>query len=152
MTPQPNQGRPLFVTGWEHEMTEAQPPSARSLSTQLQALHRLLLMSEAAALSLTTDPYKLMGAAMSDPRLAWLTPLLKLIVAIDEADDAGQLAADADVAQMRERVERLLYSFEDEESDFAANYTRWRERSEGIAGLDGHIRRTLAALPERPRH
>lgn len=127
-------------------------PSVRSLSTRLQALHRLLLMSEAAALSLTTDPYRLMGAAMGDPRLAWLTPLLKLIVAIDEAEDAGQLVASTDLAGMRERVERLLYPFGDEESDFAINYARWRERSPGVAGLDGHIRQTLDALPDPSRH
>lgn len=133
-------------------MTEARPRTVQSLSTQLQALHRLLLMSEAAALSLTGDPYRLMSAAMNDPRLAWLTPLLKIIVAIDEADDEGQLAASADLAAMRARVERLLYPFEGEQSEFAANYMRWRERSAGVAGLDSHIRRTLDDLPDGPRH
>jgi len=40
--------------------------SVATLSRELQALHRLLLRAEAGSLGLSADPYKLMGAAMSD--------------------------------------------------------------------------------------
>jgi len=123
----------------------------RQLSIQLQALHRILLMSEATALSLGGDPYRLMGAAMGDPRLAWLQPLLKLIVGIDEADDAGSLEAPADLAACRARVEALLYG-EGGEGDLAARLGGWTARSPAIAELDRRLRQTLAAMPEPSRH
>lgn len=125
--------------------------SVKRLSRQLQALHRQLLLSEAQARSLGSDPYKLMAAAMGDPQLAWLHPLLKLIASIDEADDEGQLRDDASLAGCRARVEGLLYPMDPSQSDFAGHYDGWMTRSPEIAGLDRDLRRILAELPEPQR-
>ena len=132
-------------------MTGGNDNVVRQLSVRLQALHRILLMSEAAALSLPGDPYRLMGAAMADPRLAWLQPLLKLIVGIDEAEDSGALQATAELAACRARVESLLYS-DDGGAEFAGRFRGWIGRSAPIADLDDRLRQTLAAMPEPSRH
>jgi len=121
--------------------------AVRRLSVQLQAVHRRLLLSEAQARSLGNDPYKLMAAAMGDPQLAWLHPLLKLIASIDEADDEGQLRDDASLANCRERVEGLLYPMGAQQSDFAGHYAGWVTRSPEIASLDRDLQRILAELP-----
>lgn len=121
--------------------------SVRRLSMQLQAVHRQLLLSEAAALSLGGDPYRLMAAAMGDPQLAWLHPLLKLIASIDEAEDEGQLSNAANLAAWRDRVERLLYPVDAQHSDFAVRYEGWVKRSPEIASLDRDLQSILVELP-----
>jgi hypothetical protein len=117
--------------------------SIAALSRELQALHRLLLRAEAGSLGLSADPYKLMGAAMSDPRLAWLNPLLKLIVAIDEADDAGQLAEPEALAAMRGQIEALL-----SDPQFGAHDADWRGRLPDVAASHAKVRELLDALPQ----
>ncbi|MCA3255894.1 MAG: hypothetical protein INF91_09790 [Alphaproteobacteria bacterium] len=82
--------------------------SADALSAELRQLHRMLLVAEAEAHGLSRDPYKMMGAAMSDARLAWLMPMLKTIAAFDADAEADALAASAMQAEWAQRIESLL--------------------------------------------
>lgn len=54
-------------------------------------LHRALIQAEARETGLDGNPYKLLTAVMQDPRFAWLRSFSDLIVAMDEAGDAGTL-------------------------------------------------------------
>lgn len=127
--------------------TDERRPVQQLLSTELQTLHRLLLRAEAAAASLSADPYKLMGAAMSDPRFAWLQPLLKLIVALDEADDKGELAAGTTALVIwRRRIEGFIGPAAADPVEFRVHYERWVQRSPEVAASDARLRRLLSVI------
>jgi hypothetical protein len=63
----------------------------RPLSHAVMDLHRALIQAEARETGLDGNPYKLLTAVMQDPRFAWLRSFSDLIVAMDEAGDAGTL-------------------------------------------------------------
>jgi len=109
--------------------------SADALSAELRQLHRLLLVAEAEAHGLSRDPYKMMGAAMSDARLAWLMPMLKAIAAFDADAEGDALAGAAMQAEWARRIDGLLG---------APELAGHREASADIAALLGSIEARLA--------
>lgn len=82
--------------------------TADALSEDLRRLHRMLLAAEAEAHGLSRDPYKMMGAAMSDARLAWLMPMLKAIAAFDADAEGDALVRDSMRAAWAARIDALL--------------------------------------------
>jgi hypothetical protein len=118
--------------------TEAQRGHVRAVSAALRDLHRLLLQASAGP---GDDPQRLFQRALSDPDLAWLRPMLKLIVDLDELADQEEFTH-ANAERARRDVEGVLQA-----NDFRSNYAViGPDDPEAVMGL-AEVRLNLEELP-----
>ena len=124
----------------------ADPVSPVAVSAELQTLHRLLLHGEALAHGLSTDPHKLMSAALGDERLVWLMPFIRLIAALDAADEAGEIGHHSHRAHWRQRIEDHVGPAPDADGRLA-RLRELAELSTDIANSEARLRNMLTSWP-----
>jgi hypothetical protein len=143
----------------ESNMTNKPKPEADGLRARLEtlrssllSLHKTLVESEKVEYEHTvgkiSSPNHFLQLLTNDPWFAWLSPLSRLIVSMDEALDAKENPL------TRERVEgfvqesaRLLVASETGES-FAQNYFEALQRDPDVVMAQGEVTK----LPEWPGH
>jgi hypothetical protein len=91
----------------------------------LLRLHKVLVESERITyekvVGAIPSPNKFLRLLIDDPWFAWLQPLSKLIVAMDEAQDAREPATDADAKGLIQQAKLLLVASEEGEG-FSRHY------------------------------
>jgi len=116
-----------------------EPAGARerlaALREALLHLHKALLESERisyeASLGQITSPYQFLHLVTNDPWFAWLTPMTRLITAMDEMLDSKEPLTAAGVeAVMRETAALLVATAEGE--GFSRHYDEALQRSPDV--------------------
>jgi len=91
-----------------------------------------------------TSPYTLFALVTSDPAFAWLQPMTRLIVEMEDLiGRKEQPPAEAEVAEMRKRVDALLT---EKGQPFSDKYLGLLQSSPEIAVENGKLHSTLRSL------
>lgn len=121
-----------------------------TLRTSLLSLHKTLVESERAEYEKTIgkiqSPNHFLHLLTTDPWFAWLSPLSRLIVSIDEALDAKEPLTHAEVERLVKEAAKLLVASESGEG-FAQNYHEALQRDPDVVLAQGQVTR----LPGWPR-
>jgi len=126
-------------------------PRLTELREALLLLHKALLESEKVSYEATfgkiTSPYQFLKLLTEDPWFAWLSPMTKLIAAMDARLDAKELltvaAVDALVAQAR----TLLVATEGGEG-FSRHYDEALQRTPDVVFAQATVAKLLRAKAE----
>ncbi len=106
-----------------------------SLRLALLALHKALVDSERvqyeAAIGKILSPNHFLHLLTSDPWFAWLSPLSKLIVAIDEASDAEEPVSAESLQGFQKQAASLLTAAETG-AGFARHYSEALQRDPDV--------------------
>lgn len=133
--------------------TEAEGIRARleTLRTSLLNLHKALVESERVEYEHTVakipSPNHFLHLLTTDPWFAWLSPLSRLIVSIDEALDAKEPLTHARVQALVKEAAELLVASETGEG-FAENYFEALQRDPDVVMAQGEVTK----LPGWPGH
>jgi len=91
-----------------------------------------------------TSPYTLFALVTNDPAFAWLQPMTRLIVEMEDlVGRKEQPPTEAEVAEMRKRADALLVT---EGQDFSTRYLGLVQSSPEIAVENGRFHATLKGL------
>jgi hypothetical protein len=141
-------------------MSNQSKPEAEGVRTRLEtlrssllSLHKVLVESERAEYEHTvakiTSPNHFLHLLTNDPWFAWLSPLSKLIVSIDEALDGKEPLTHATVESLVKEAARLLVASESESGEgFAQNYFEALQRDPDVVLAQGEVTR-LPGWPGR---
>src|SRR5262252_1748202 len=123
----------------------------QALRTSLLALHKSLVDSERVEYEQTIgkiqSPNHFLQLLTNDPWFAWLSPLSRLIVSIDEALDAKEPLTHAAVERLVKEAAGLLVASETGEG-FAQNYFEALQRDPDVVLAQGQVTK----LPGWPGH
>lgn len=112
------------------------------LRLALLALHKALVESERveyeAVLGKIQSPNHFLQLLTTDPWFAWLSPLSKLIVTIDEALDADEALTVARVKGFASQAEQMLVASETGEG-FASHYHEALQRDPDVVLAHGEV-------------
>ena len=116
-----------------------EPPGARERLTALRDallhLHKALLESERisyeASFGQISSPYQFLHLLTNDPWFAWLTPVTRLIAAVDARLDAKELLTEAGVESLIKEAGGLLVATADGEG-FSRHYDEALQRSPDV--------------------
>ncbi len=117
----------------------AEPEGARQRLTALREallhLHKTLLESERisyeASFGQISSPYHFLHLATQDPWFAWLTPVTRLVAAVDETLDAKAPLTAAGVESLVRQAGALLVATADGEG-FSRHYDEALQRSPDV--------------------
>ena len=121
------------------EATQPEPAGVRerlqALRSALLDLHKALVDSERVEYEQTIgkiqSPNHFLQLLTSDPWFAWLSPLSRLIVSIDEALDAKEPLTSASVTEFSKQADRLLVASEVGEG-FSSHYHEALQRDPDV--------------------
>ena len=119
--------------------TQPEPAGVRerlqALRSALLDLHKALVDSERVEYEQTIgkiqSPNHFLQLLTSDPWFAWLSPLSRLIVSIDEALDAKEPLTSASVTEFSKQADRLLVASEVGEG-FSSHYHQALQRDPDV--------------------
>jgi hypothetical protein len=123
------------------KVTTPEPPGARqrlqALRSALLRLHKTLVDSERveyeAALGKIPTPNHFLNLLTHDPWFVWLSPLSRLIVAMDEALDAKEPLTSARVDALARQSARLLVASESGSgTEFSRHYYEALQRDPDV--------------------
>src|SRR6267378_2784917 len=121
-------------------------PRLTGLREALLLLHKALLESERVSYEATfgkiTSPYQFLKLLTEDPWFAWLSPMTKLIAAMDERLEAKAplTAADADV--LVDQAKKLLVATEAGEG-FSRHYDEALQRTPDVVFAQAAVAKLL---------
>ena len=135
-------------------MANALKQPIEDLSRALQALHRELLMFEAARLERKTErklnPYELLNASLNDPELAWLRELSALIVVIDTTVDEAPNLSGQEATTLADRTLGLLDQTPGASATpFWGHYTRYLGEHPDLILQHARVKDLASALKPR---
>ena len=134
---------PSEPTGLRQRLTE--------LREALLALHKVLLESERASYETTfgkiTSPYQFLQLLTNDPWFAWLTPMTRLITAMDELLDAKEPLTEAGADALVAQIRTLLVATEGGEG-FSRHYDEAMQRSPDVVFAHATVAKLLRSTPE----
>ncbi|MGZ4964840.1 MAG: hypothetical protein ACXWBP_03010 [Limisphaerales bacterium] len=139
----------------KHSKPEAEGVRARleGLRSSLLSLHKTLVESERVEYEHTVakipSPSHFLHLLTNDPWFAWLSPLSRLIVSIDEAMEAEEPLTHAGVERLVKEAAGLLVASETGES-FAQNYFEALQRDPDVVLAQGELTK-LPGWPGRPK-
>lgn len=113
------------------------------ISKALQALHQHLLRFQANKLGFAGSPLELFNLAAKDNAFAWLKPLRRTIVAIDERRADDEPASDAEQKALGDRCRALMDATS---GPFRQNLNAAFQADAETIGAVGAVRKSLAAL------
>jgi hypothetical protein len=124
-----------------------------TLRESLLSLHKALVESERVEYERTvakiTSPNHFLHLLTNDPWFAWLGPLSKLIVSIDEALDGKEPLTHSKVEALVKEAAELLVASESETGEgFAQNYHEALQRDPDVVLAQGEVTR-LPGWPGR---
>lgn len=128
----------------KHSQPEPEEIRARltDLRSSLLSLHKILVESERveyeATVAKITSPNHFLHLLTNDPWFAWLSPLSKLIVSIDEALDAEEPLTQSRVEALVKETASLLVASETGEG-FAQNYFEALQRDPDVVLAQGQL-------------
>jgi hypothetical protein len=128
----------------KHSKSEPEGVRARleTLRTSLLSLHKVLVESERVEYEHTvaqiTSPSHFLQLLTNDPWFAWLSPLSRLIVSMDEALDGEEPLTQERVEGLVKETARLLVASESGES-FAQNYFEALQRDPDVVMAQGEV-------------
>lgn len=128
----------------EHPTPETEPIRARlqTLRSSLLSLHKALVESERVEYEHTvgkiTSPNHFLHLLTNDSWFAWVSPLSKLIVSIDEALDAEEPLTSSRVDALVKEAAGLLVASETGEG-FAQNYFEALQRDPDVVMAQGEV-------------
>jgi hypothetical protein len=128
----------------KHSKAEAEGVRDRleTLRTSLLNLHKALVESERVeyeqAMGKIASPNHFLQLLTNDPWFAWLSPLSKLIVSIDEALDGEEPLSHAAVEGLVKEAAGLLVASESREG-FAQNYFEALQRDPDVVMAQGEV-------------
>jgi hypothetical protein len=128
---------------------EEERKQVRDLSARLVALHAVLLGYERRAYEETHGPTRaadLLRLVVDHEQFAWLRSLSSLIARIDEALDADESAAEANLESFFREIYRLLRS--DENAVFGEKYREALQKSPDAVMAHAEV---MKILPHRPK-
>jgi hypothetical protein len=128
-------------------MSDTTRKALEAVRHALLALHKALLDSERVtyeqAIGPIQSPNHFLQLLTRDPWFAWLQPLSQLIVAMDEALDAKEPVADADIAALTTEAGRLLLPSETGEG-FSRHYFEALQRDPDVLMAHADVRKVYA--------
>lgn len=117
-------------------------PRLETLRSSLLGLHKALVESERVEYEQTvgkiSSPNHFLHLLTTDPWFAWLSPLSRLIVSIDEAMDGKEPLTQARVDGLVKEAAGLLVASESGES-FAQNYFEALQRDPDVVMAQGEV-------------
>jgi hypothetical protein len=137
----------------------AQTTFDRNYRTQLRALSRVLQDVHRGLIDFSRERYELvngvvrsrselLGLLLEDEAFAWLGPLSKIIVEIDELAAREVTSTEAEAEEMRARVEALITSSDDPNA-FGSRYIALLASEPRVAMNHGELRAAVAPWPDR---
>lgn len=123
-------------------------PHLAELREALLPLHKALLESERVSYEATfgkiASPYHFLQLLTSDPWFAWLSPLTKLIAAMDERLDAKEPLTVAEVSALVNQARTLLIATEVGEG-FSRHYDEALQRTPDVVFTHATVAKLLRA-------
>lgn len=132
-------------------MTDAVRQRLQEIRNALLNLHKTLIDSERVSYEKTvgsiSSPNHFLQLLTNDPWFAWLQPLSQLIVAMDEALEAKEPAADSDAEALIKQTSRLLVASE-EGDGFSHHYFDALQRDPDV--VLAHAKAAKLFNPRKP--
>jgi hypothetical protein len=118
----------------------------RVMATRLVTIHRALIGEATATWAITTGapppgPLELFRLLREDPAFAWLQPMTRAIVDLDEL-----AASDFDMASALSASDRVAALLDDGGPEFSASYQTVLQRDLEIATAHGELRGVLKSV------
>ena len=110
------------------------------LSIILRDLHRAIIEAEGRNFGPVSGPFELLNLAVTHPHFAWLRPLTTLIAALDERRTEDDPLDAQTVADYLARVDALVGSGAEPESEFRRRVTELIQQSPEVAMAHGTLR------------
>lgn len=121
-------------------------PRLTGLREALLPLHKALLESERISYEATfgkiASPYQFLQLLTGDPWFAWLSPMTKLIAAMDERLDAKEPLTVAEVDALVDQAKKLLVATEGGEG-FSRHYDEALQRTPDVVFAQAAVARLL---------
>jgi hypothetical protein len=123
-------------------------PRLTELREALLQLHKALLESERVSYEATfgkiNSPYQFLKLLTDDPWFAWLSPMTKLIAAMDERLDAKEALTTTDVDSLVNEAKKLLVPTEAGEG-FSRHYDEALQRTPDVVFAHATVAKLLRA-------
>ena len=133
-------------------MSDDAARQAKDLSSALKDFHRALIHAEIGDDPALQNPYTALFSLIGDPRFAWMGPLSRLIVRLDETIEDGEADMTAALQAWRDEVAIMLGEGASESNaEFRLRHLIALQKEPEVGLATGRLRRTLERLPAAPR-